>query len=791
MNRCVANSIVFALLLLITSSAVYARTDYCVGTVAELQSAINAAESDGDSSVITLRPGSYVLPTDFNYSQSLLISEGALTLRGGAIGSNCIGTVPGVEGTRIAGLFALTFLQRRGEITIQDITFADVDVRITKLALATDAVRVQRVLMLSALLVVNAPSSDVIVRESVFKNGADLFGVPDFGLLINAIQSNASDPEGNVQLINISVLDALAQVRGTNRLTPVRVSNSIFVRTGAELESSANLIVRNSRSNSIQMLAGATLTASNVITAAPALNSRYQPLSTSPMLDRGISAVFDGLPLVDVYGEARVVGASVDIGAAESPSDSNGIVVVDTTASSGDGSLAAAVAFANADSAPNTIRFAIPGSSCPKRIVRTSALTINDGLVIDGYSQPGSVRPSSGPVFNGEPCILLDGNNGTHHGIVTGSALAANNESLAIRGIAFEDFDNALFLSEGGDHVVQGNQFGGSIGSSSTVMAGNTRAILIGGAGLSLIGGTDPSQGNLIVGSSSSGIQISSDDNLVVGNQIGFDGSGIASSAATNARGININGRGNRILSNRIRGNFGDGISVVGGVGNEFRSNAIGGSPANGGNGITLSGDANDNQIGPDNFLVANASGIRIGTTAGGKNTIFRNSIFLNTNLGIDLADAGVTPNDNDGGVCNITTGCPSNNDQNYPTLSSAPYRAATALIPASQRVAGDLRSLVRSDPYRIEFYRSGSCSASGFGEGATYLDAIELTIGNSGFCSANNCTRAFNVAIDPGNVSIGDVITATATASNGDSSEFSACITVTASDLIFADGFE
>ncbi len=787
-----------ALLLLLCASTANARIDYCVSTTAQLQTAINAAENDGDASLISLKPGSYVLTGDLNYNQGAAAGEGALTLRGGAVGTNCSASIAGADGTTIAGLFAATFIQRRGELLIEDLSFVSVDISVTKLAFALDAVRVQRILMLSAALIINAPSSEVVVRESVFKNGADLFSVPDFGLFINASQNDPGVPESNINLINVSVLDAFARITGVNRALPVRVTNSIFQRTNIELESSANLIVRNSRSNGIQMLGGATLTSSNLSTLATQLNAQYQPLSGSPMLDRGLSGVYEGLPDFDLYGEARVVGAAVDIGGAESPVDGNGVVIVDTTASSGAGSLAAAVAFANGDSAPNIIRFNIPGSTCPKCITRTSALTITDGLVIDGYSQPGSVPPSSASVFNGEPCILLSGSG--NDGIVTGAALTTNDESIAMRGLAFEGFSKALSFTEGNNHVIQGNQFGGSIGTSSTVLDGNETSIFL-NSDSALIGGLSASQSNLIAGGGRSNLLISgsADDSVVIGNQVGYDATGNGNLGSNSPVGIRIFSANNQIVGNRIGGK-GVAIELNNAIatGNVIRNNRIGGFgiPSIDDYAVLVADDAHHNQIGPDNQLIGNQVGIRIDQTAGGGNKIERNSIFSHGQLGIDLDVEGVTPNDNDSSACNLTTGCASNNDQNYPVLASALFRPATALIPATLTIAGSLRSLVRADPYRIEFYQSASCDSSGFGEGAVFIDAIDLTIANSGICSGTlgvNCTRAFNVPIDATDIEAGDSITAIATASNGDSSEFSACVTVTVNgaENIFANGFE
>jgi len=65
---------------------------------------------------------------------------------------NCLIVTPCADGTAIGGLFASTFIQRRGGVLIQNLTFSDVNARITTLTGFTESVRVSRVLMLNALL---------------------------------------------------------------------------------------------------------------------------------------------------------------------------------------------------------------------------------------------------------------------------------------------------------------------------------------------------------------------------------------------------------------------------------------------------------------------------------------------------------------------------------------------------------------------------------------------------------------------------------------------------------------
>jgi len=169
--------------------------------------------------------------------------------------------------------------------------------------------------------------------------------------------------------------------------------------------------------------------------------------------------------------------------------------------------------------------------------------------------------------FNGEPCILLDGTNRTHAGIVADNALDAIGELIAIKGLAFEDFNNTVQLTGGTNHVLQGNQFGASISFSSTILASNDIPILLASDGTS-IGGLAASHANLITGAIKNDISIgvgsyvASDNNVILGNQIGYDSSGIANTASSNSIGILVSGTDNQIVGNRLAGNRSRGITL-------------------------------------------------------------------------------------------------------------------------------------------------------------------------------------------------------------------------------------
>ncbi|MCS7049559.1 MAG: right-handed parallel beta-helix repeat-containing protein [Verrucomicrobiae bacterium] len=197
-------------------------------------------------------------------------------------------------------------------------------------------------------------------------------------------------------------------------------------------------------------------------------------------------------------------------------------------------------------------------------------------------------------------------------------------------------------------------------------------------------------------------------------------------------------GNGQRVENNYIGtqrngtspiGNAGDGIEVIGSGTSIILSNII---------------------------AFGTEAGIRIQGASG--QTIRNNRIFGNGGLGIDLL--GVTgPDAND--ACDNDTGA--NDLQNFPVLLSATGDAS------SLTVAGTLNSTILTD-YVIEFFANSNCDATGFGEGA-------IPIGSTVVTTDGNCLASFSVTL-PVSVTNAPVITATATDPNGNTSEFSECIT-------------
>ena len=84
--------------------------------------------------------------------------------------------------------------------------------------------------------------------------------------------------------------------------------------------------------------------------------------------------------------------------------------------------------------------------------------------------------------------------------------------------------------------------------------------------------------------------------------------------------------------------------------------------------------------------------------------------------------------------------------------------------------IRGTLNSKARQT-FLLQFFSNPGCDSSGNGEGQVYLGQTWVT-------TSSNCSTNF-IAAFPGSVPVGSVVTATATDSANNTSEFSACLSV------------
>jgi hypothetical protein len=194
----------------------------------------------------------------------------------------------------------------------------------------------------------------------------------------------------------------------------------------------------------------------------------------------------------------------------------------------------------------------------------------------------------------------------------------------------------------------------------------------------------------------------------------------------------------------------------------------------NGGDGVRVADSAGGNTIGSQavragNIVptVANIIAFNLGNgvavTSGVGNALQRNSIFSNAKLGIDLSTDGPTPNDSG----DADTG--PNNLQNSPAITSLEISAQGDLVVIFDVSSGSANS---SYPITVEFYVADSANG---GQGKRYLGAVtDIQPDLSQGPQSASIGRVAEM-----NISAGDSIVATATDSEGNTSEFSTPIIV------------
>jgi CSLREA domain-containing protein len=355
-----------------------------------------------------------------------------------------------------------------------------------------------------------------------------------------------------------------------------------------------------------------------------------------------------------------------------------------------------------------------------------------------------------------------------------------------------------LSLNNAALTTVQGN-FIGTDASGTTRLGNTTAGIDVSLSNGTVIGGTAAGAGNLI-SANGNGIQISPNTSgitiQVQGNLIGTDVNGTAdlgntgdgvlvTDSSTNVSHITIGGTASG-AGNIISGNDGDGIDIRSATGIVIQGNFIGTqidglSPlGNSEHGLNIlqsssttiggTGTGAANRIAFNGGGSNSGGGVIIDGTTAHNNSVRGNAIFGNTSngtlpnrgLGIDLAADGLTANDPNPSGCPADGDSGPNNLQNFPVLASAISGGGTTTI------TGTLNSTAGTS-FTIDFYSSGVCDASGRGEGQTFLGSTTITT-DSGCSASINATLAVSVPS-------GNVLTATATDPNGNTSEFSPCL--------------
>jgi len=525
------------------------------------------------------------------------------------------------------------------------------------------------------------------------------------------------------------------------------------------------------------------------INADPQLTGTYRPTEpTSPAINSGSNYVPGGLPSTDLDGGPRLIGSAVDRGAYESLTDDATVLTVTNTADSGAGSLREAIINANANPGNNSIHFAI-GSGCgPHVITLASGLPlVSSNLSIKGYTQPGASANDLDIGDDATICVVLQAaTSSVQHALHVGATSSA---TLSVSGVAFSGFaDSAIYLNGGSDHSVTGVHMGGSVGGVDLDPVERGVEIGPGVSGVT-VGGSDDSARNIIGQSGSSAIYVAgpsspllaAHDNQIINNYVGIGwnrSSGQFTNRGNANNGIYVAGDHNLVSSNEIGANGADGVRIDGSpaVNNWVLFNDIGTIYANQGNGVAITGDGANNLVAANTIMQNAGAGIRIPSGQG--NELLGNSISGNGALGIDLAAAGVTPNDDDSVAQPADY---ANRGLNFPLLTAA----------SGGHVSGSVSGTLTTTPgdYMIEVFGNSSCDASGYGQGDNYAGDTTVSIPAAPPSGQGTAAFALPVALSA-SLTGQTYFTAVAIDSAGNTSEFSAC-QLYVDDTIFADGFE
>ncbi len=424
-----------------------------------------------------------------------------------------------------------------------------------------------------------------------------------------------------------------------------------------------------------------------------------------------------------------------------------------------------------------------PAGSLREAIISSNATPGQDTITFD-LSFAGSTITLAGNLPGITDPVLIDGTqtgqaNGAQHPRIDGGQIGANGIGLQfksgspaqslVRGLSVTAF-STYGIDTGTDSVTVAGNFVG-VDPSGTIGLGNEIGVHAGGP--AVIGGSTPADRNVISGNTN-GINLGGSGTTVLGNYIGTNAAG--TNAIPNHDGIFINlGSGETVGgpnpgdANVVSGNTANGIRIDPGGGNSIFGNLIGtqadGSSllGNGGVGVIVNqvNIANDRiggtAAGQGNTIAFNTgSGVEIDGSGRG-DPIQGNAIFSNGGLGIDLAPGGVTandPGDSDTGP---------NELQNFPALAGV-----TSLSGSHVQVTGTVTGSLPGTFFAVDFYASTLCDPSGNGEGKRYLGSVSTQAGS--FDTGTTLSGA---------ASAGEYITATATDTFGDTSEFSNCLAV------------
>ena len=401
-------------------------------------------------------------------------------------------------------------------------------------------------------------------------------------------------------------------------------------------------------------------------------------------------------------------------------------LTVVNAADSGAGSLRQAIIDGNSTPGASTIDFDIlpPGAHTISLLTPLPALV--NPTIIDGTTQPGYAA-NIGPLIQLDGANILDTTVTPPTPVPNVTGLTLTGGSSTVEGLTIVRFTGSGIIATRDGNTIAGDFIGTDVTGSSSLGNGGDGLVLVGRG--NMVGGPIAGDRDVISGNTGEGLYIGSNgalpsNTLVEGNDIGTDATGKLD------------------LGNSLAG-----IDV------ESSDNTIGGSMGEG-NVIAFNGGAGV-QVGSTPYVT--------GVTG---NRIANNSIFSNVSLGIDLGRDGVTP------INPYPHSQGPNLLQNYPTITSA-YPGPTGGLTVEGNLHGNPDST-----YTLEFHANVQADPSGYGQGLMPIGTSQVTTDALGYST-------FTLTLASANSMPGEFITATATDSAGDTSEFSKAVSETSSARI------
>ncbi|NNE00358.1 MAG: VCBS repeat-containing protein, partial [Pirellulaceae bacterium] len=158
---------------------------------------------------------------------------------------------------------------------------------------------------------------------------------------------------------------------------------------------------------------------------------------------------------------------------------------------------------------------------------------INEAVIIDATTQAGFTV--------GSPVIELDGTDSSF--LNDGLTFLVGSDGSTVRGLSFTSWMNGIRINSD-NNTIAGNYFG--VNAAGAAEANLTDGIRINGS-TNTIGGLTAADRNIISNSNSDGIQIHGDSNIILGNYIGTDPTGLLD-WGNGGRGINIDGGASNVI---------------------------------------------------------------------------------------------------------------------------------------------------------------------------------------------------------------------------------------------------